>query len=650
MEIYVKPSPDSPCPVKTCLTLSQFSTKQVLDSLKHNCTLLFVPGSYTLESKISVTNVSNISLISFSFNNVSIFCNQNASFKFEGISKLSIAGFKFIGCGKNRAKLVNKFLLENTTFIGDNESETALELENAEVNIIACSFMYNRIGSLRGPIRILQGYRYQHAYVGGAIIANQSSIAIIGNEFVGNKAQIGGAIFVTQGSEVVIKNSSFIGNNATNYSMETSFGGALYIEDGTDGKHNMLTESTVVISESEFSDNIATNGGALTAINTTVNIISSKVCNNMAEMFGGAMYIQAGSRLNVNQTEMHNNQAFKKGGGVAYINASAANINAGQIYNNLAGTSGGVILANGNCFLSFNGSSVYNNSAQQWIGGVIALGNSKEVHSEVISSIMIYNSIFDSNFANCTGGVLNVGYASNITIVKSTFVNNLAIEGGGAFECESVSMTIKYVHFIHNTAVVGGAIRMLQSKVTFGGVCTLVNNSAIGGGAIYAVDSTLQVAHATIAAEHNAAYARGGALYIYQSRLLCKYNCTVKLSYNEAQDKGGGICAMNSVVSVISEGNPNVESSISFIRNGAIRGGGVYLELNSQLLILKLGTRHCVQFYFTENSAYYGGAIYVRDRSFIETCSVADTVKFQTYDGTYCFVQVTSHEEISDFS
>ena len=194
MEIYVKPSPDSVCPtaVKTCLTLSQFSAKQVLDSLKHNCTLLFVPGNYTLESKVSITNVSNVSVISVSFNDVSIFCNQNASFKFEGISKLSIKGFKFFGCGKNRAKLVKEFLLENTTFIGDNESETALEIDKAKVNIIACVFMHNTIGSLLGPIRILQGYRYQYARVGGAIIANESSITFIRSAFVGNKAQIGG--------------------------------------------------------------------------------------------------------------------------------------------------------------------------------------------------------------------------------------------------------------------------------------------------------------------------------------------------------------------------------------------------------------------------------------------------------------------------
>ena len=654
-EIYIKPSSNSPCPVRTCLTLSQISTRPVLYSLKHNATLLFVPGNYTLETKVSITNVSNFSMVSMSSSNVSIFCHQNASFKFEGISKLSMKGFKFFGCGNNRVELVKEFLLENTNFIGGNESETALEIDKAKVNITACLFMYNIIGSLRGPIRILQGDR--RAHVGGAIIANQSSITVIRSEFLGNRAEIGGAIFATQGSEVIIKNSSFVGNSAVNCSGGACFGGALYIEDRTNHIHDMPTNSTVIISESEFSDNTATNGGILTAFNCTVNIVLSEVYNNMAEKFGGAMYMQSGSRLKVSHTEMNNNQAFKNGGGVAYINASAAYINVSYIHDNLAATSGGVILAEGHCFLTIIGSLLYNNSAQRWIGGVIAvLGGSKDGHSEVISSITIYNNIFDNNFANYTGGVLNIESDSNATIVKSTFINNLAKIGGGVLEFRGISdsVTIKDVNFIHNSAVEGGAIRMRQSNIVVGGICNLVNNSGFAGGAIYAVESTLRVTHATVVAERNKVYARGGAIYIYRSRLRCEYNCTVKLLSNNAKDKGGGICAINSIISVTSEDNPNVESSINFIRNGAHEGGGVYLELNSQLHVVKHDARHLVNFYFSENSADYGGAIFVSDRTFVETCSVtvANThyYRFRTYDGSYCFVQLTSHGEIGDFS
>lgn len=81
----MKPSPHSSCPVKTCLSLSRLSNKSVLYSLSQNTTLLFLPGDYTLESKVSVTNASNFSMMS-STSNVSIYCHQNASFKFENIA------------------------------------------------------------------------------------------------------------------------------------------------------------------------------------------------------------------------------------------------------------------------------------------------------------------------------------------------------------------------------------------------------------------------------------------------------------------------------------------------------------------------------------------------------------------------------------
>ena len=198
-EIYVKPLPSTPCPVKTCLTLPLLSTKSVIISLKKNTTLLFLPGDYTLESKISITNVSEFSMISISSgsSNVCIFCHKDASFEFEGINKLSIEGFKFFGCGNNKAKLVKNFLLENVSFVGENKSETALEIDKTKVCIIDSSFVHNTVGSLRGPIRLLQGCKHQYAYVGGAIIANQSNVTIIRSEFVGNRAEIGGVIFAT---------------------------------------------------------------------------------------------------------------------------------------------------------------------------------------------------------------------------------------------------------------------------------------------------------------------------------------------------------------------------------------------------------------------------------------------------------------------
>ena len=283
--------------------------------------------------------------------------------------------------------------------------------------------------------------------------------------------------------------------------------------------------------------------------------------------------MQADSRVEIRHTDINDNQALKNGGGVAYMmEATILSIIASKIHNNIAATSGGVILADDNCFLAITGSLVYNNSAQQWLGGVI-ICSSKGVHSEEISSIRIRDSTFDSNFANYTGGVFNIDYVSNLTVVRSRFINNLAKLGGGVFESGAISIIIEDVNFIQNEAMEGGAIRSLQSDIIFRGICNLANNSAITGGAIYAAESMLTFTHTIIVAEQNEAYARGGGLNIYCSKLLCEHNCTIKLLSNEARDKGGGISAINSIISITSEGNPNTESKIQFTRNRAYHGG-----------------------------------------------------------------------------
>ena len=79
-----------------------------------------------------------------------------------------------------------------------SDSETALEIDKSKVCIIDTSFMYNTVGTLRGPMRILQGHncKYQHAHIGGANIASQSNVTIIRSDFVGNGAEIGGAMHI----------------------------------------------------------------------------------------------------------------------------------------------------------------------------------------------------------------------------------------------------------------------------------------------------------------------------------------------------------------------------------------------------------------------------------------------------------------------
>ena len=660
MEIYVKPSSSTPCPVKTCLTLSLLSTKSVLNSLKQNTTLLFLPGDYTLESKISITNVSEFSMISLSSgsSNVSIFCHKDVSFKFEGINRLSIRGFKFFGCGSNKAKLVKNFSLENTSFVGENKSETALEFDKTKVCIIDSSFMHNTVGSLRGPIRLLQGCKHQCAYVGGAIIANQSHVAIIRSEFVGNRAEIGGAIFATHGSKVIIKKSSFIGNSAVNCSVDLCFGGVLYTDSGVNEVDNMLAQTSAVLNESEFSTNAATNGAVLTAINCSINIYSSKIFNNMAEMCGGVLWIQTGTLLKVSSSKIANNQALTGSGGVAYVmDASSFTVNESEIYCNSAVKSGGVVHADYQTSVGFFDSFLWNNSAQQ-VGGVIAiLENNRVTHHRVdtqkrLTIVTIIDSNFKSNFANFTGGVGSIEYAKKLILIRSTFMKNLALLGGGVFDVELLSVTIKDAKFASNQAQEGGAFRLFQSIFVFAGSCNFTENSAIIGGVIHAAESTvLRIrANTLVYVWNNVAYEDGGGLYLYNSKVLCALNSIVEFIGNVASRRGGAIQAINSIIHIESGRDSGNVTSMRFTNNGATFGGAVHLELSSELVIVKLGECHdIVNLCFTSNTANYGGAIYVNDETYYEICHRSEVRAIAYKGGTNCFIQVTSQKEITDF-
>lgn len=114
---------------------------------------------------------------------------------------------------------------------------------------------------------------------------------------------------------------------------------------------------------------------------------------------------------------------------------------------------------------------------------------------------------------------------------------------------------------------------------------------------------------------HNTASVSGGGIYAYQSELNFKESCYIK--GNRALQKGGGIYAVSTTTRFI-------KGSLHFIQNKAERGGGVCLELNAKLYVVKSeGECHnplCntnlnmwLTLYFTGNSAKYEGAVYVTD-------------------------------------
>ena len=108
-------------------------------------------------------------------------------------------------------------MLENSTFMDHSyrgtSSSKALELILSTATIIHCPFI-NLNGSLYDMSTSDTPDSISH---GGAIASYQSNLVIIGSNFKGNSANLGGAMYATTECDIIILNSTFTNNQAVCY-------------------------------------------------------------------------------------------------------------------------------------------------------------------------------------------------------------------------------------------------------------------------------------------------------------------------------------------------------------------------------------------------------------------------------------------------
>ena len=326
--------------------------------------------------------------------------------------------------------------------------------------------------------------------------------------------------------------------------------------------------------------------------------------------------------------------------------SSTITIEASEFYDNHATDRGGVLFADLSSIIKIAGNNFTNNASP--IGGII-YATSRSIIQHTHSFLLIDNNkadryaviyLIDSEFIGNDSG--NAIFSSNLGSLVA-FNSNITFTGYATFMNNKPSQTVS------GDFQEGGAITLFQSNVFFNGVCNLEHNHAENGGAIHSTESKLYVSgNVTIA--HNTATGNGGGIYLSTSELNCQQESTFELKKNTASHKGGGlhvisssIKAASSIISVPSKGwfqfvSVYTGARINIIRNVAERGGGLSLEANARVHILKYD-----QLYlgdsdnfntttFTANSADYGGAIHVDDETNSGTC--ANNIE------TECFFQV----------
>lgn len=601
-QYHVSPSSCEHHLQEPCVTLNQFTaiTSKYLDS---NTTLILYPGNHSLDYLLSASNVTNFVIfpeyiLSKTVTSVVIItCGVTGRLDFTNVNRVHIVGVYFVGCVSNKVSLVESFVVEQSTFLGHEAvGGRLLQIVQSKGTVLRCLFtkVINSTDEDNGALRL-----------------TRSDIVVVECVFR-DVNSINGALFCEENSTVDILKSSFYNNVYSSHQTELVSVGTLYI----------TTHSMVIIQECLFqgSKTFSLNNYAIAAHNSNSVIIHSSKFRNINNC--GVV-----SAVNVQMLIVNNSVFITNDGYPNEINDSGCELKDGNAPNSQVITERTTVNIS-YCQFTANTRGVL--AASRSIIDVSKsefINNTKFKHGTVLWAEYSITSIRECEFRN--NEAVNMGGAVELrqcraTITNSVFHNNRADFGGG-LALFGTAITISGSDFSNNFAnYMGGAIyaeaETLHMEITFQDTCLLSNNHAGldygSGGGLHLTSGgenrvkTL-VQGKLIIANNTVYQGNGGGVFLYLVKLTIQGNGSLELIHNYADISGGGIYAEGSVINV----NPHLDPKrefISFLRNHAMYGGGLYMCKG--VLYVSMSTcdstfHHSIK--FISNSANIGGAIYL---------------------------------------
>ena len=630
---YITTNSTDICPVQPCLTLPQFAANSS-HYLYSNTTLVFLPGTHYLSTEnLTLSNVDNFIMKSEN-STAQVQCRSDSRMHLSQSQCIHITNLVFIGCGGNQVRHVEEFIVQDTKFDGQENSGTALELFETRAQILNSTFDSNNRGSYRECGLFYPGYGcISDGFIGGAIIATNSTVDVSQSNFESNRAEFGGAIFAEQSSIINLRGNVFVNNSAdyvggvmesisstitieiSEFYGNSAFWGGVLISDS----------STIIIESSEFHNNSDFWGGILIFDSSTITMEANKFHNN-----AGKVLDSSNSNITIETSKFHDNS-----GGILFSNSSTITIEASKFYennspyggvlesysstirieatefDNNSATNRGGVLDSSNSTITIAASEFHGNSAPQ--GGVL--------HS-YSSNTTIEVTEFNNNCATKWGGVLH-SYSSTITIAASEFHDNSATKWGGVLHSYSSTITIETTEFNNNSATNrGGVLDSTNSTITII-ASEFHDNSALQGGVLDLGSSTITIEASDF--HDNCATYDGGVLHSYSSTVTIE---GTKFNNNSAINQGGVIHSNSSIITIEAsdfcdnyatyEGGvlyssiSNITTETSEFHNNRVTiiGGGVIYSFSNTITI---GSSN-----FTKNVSPVGAVIYATDRSKIQ--------------------------------
>lgn len=495
----------------------------------------------------------------------------------------------------------NKF---NKTIFTSNPSEKVIEITGGTTEFSAVNVSSNN-GSSPAPVpdtRTVLNISNGRAIISDGSTFNTNGIRSIfmntntptvdltSAKFTNNT---NGAIWLAAGTLNVIE-AEFDNNGK----LDALKGGAILVEGTTENSRGGTLNLKTGQSEKKFTNNKATNGGAIYVVGdfTTIESNSSALFEgNQANEQGGAIFQYGDTgRVILPAGAAFKNNSAKTGGGAVYVSSTAdgsCSVNGSTFENNTTtGSNGGAIYTNGRITLS-SGHFESNTAPNGW-GGAVYSSKPK-----------------DRNYT--------------VSVSGGTFIKNSAVQGGAIFAGENSTS--------------GGLVRVTGG--TFGGrpdtvmlepgnTATFVGKGG-GGGAIWG-DPVEIIGSATSPVTflyNRAGSGDGGAVYSSPSDVASLSTNTV-ISYavfygNEAKEGGGAIrmnCA-GSIEQVLFKSNRTTGDAggalhlsanttirnVSFVKNSsATQAGAIRLPLEATNTTIGITNS-----YFVGNRAENdGGALY----------------------------------------
>jgi len=424
---------------------------------------------------------------------------------------------------------------------------------------------------------------------GGAIYSTCANLTIVNCTFENNFAYYGSALFSSAGT-LTLKDCIFSDNMAAH--------GTIYSKD-----------TCVYAYSTSFTDNYAmVYGGAISSLNSDLTLDECILTNNTS-FDGGAVYAN-NSNISMADCRVCRNSAFKTGS--IFLNSGTANISRTDFSKN----------AMNDYYYYARGSSIHSEGSDVSLSDCSFSDNYAYTGGSVSSSngnLTVDSCSFSNDTAYVNYGVLYI--TDSIALVQnSNFSNGRSISTSGAIYSDKSELKIISCSLKNFTAEKGSAMFSINSKI-YALDCRFEDNNSTDTGIICSVYDDLTLENCSF---KNGTSPEGAAVFLNNCTLNVLGCDFIKNSASvEYYAAGAGICSLNSKLFISSsrfEDN-SLSTMYYYCPGGAIFSKNCEISLvNSSL---------------TNNSATYGGAVYLTDSRLITDGSCFE--KNSAYSGAAIF-------------